>query len=70
MEEADFIVMHCMLPADAIIGVTLFGDNAPESLGTFSSALFALFRVAAGETSVALRVVHSVDGAAMIIYLF
>ena len=44
----------CEPPADAVIGVSLFGDDAPESLGAFSLAFFALFRVAAGETSVAL----------------
>ncbi len=43
-----------MLPADAVIGVALFGDDAPASLGSFSLAFVALFRVAAGETSVVL----------------
>ena len=37
-----------------MIGVSLFGDDAPESLGAFSLAFVALFRIAAGETSVAL----------------
>jgi hypothetical protein len=44
----------CCLPADAVIGVSLFADEAPESLGAFSLAFVALFRVAAGETSVTL----------------
>jgi hypothetical protein len=42
------------VPADAVIGVSMFGDDAPESLGSFSLAFVALFRIAAGETSVAL----------------
>jgi hypothetical protein len=35
--------------ADCILGVTFFGDAAPDSFGAFDRAFITMFRVAAGE---------------------
>ncbi len=36
--------------ADAILGVSLFSDLAPDHFGKFKRAFVALFRIAAGDT--------------------
>ena len=36
--------------ADAIAGVTFFGDQAPDQFGAFTIAFLTLFRIAVGET--------------------
>ncbi len=39
-----------LLLADAILGVSLFSDIAPDQFGKFNRAFVALFRIAAGDT--------------------
>ncbi len=39
-----------LAPADAILGVSLFSDVAPEQFGKFNRAFITLFRIAAGDT--------------------
>ncbi len=37
-------------PADAILGVSLFSDIAPDQFGKFNRAFVTLFKIAAGDT--------------------
>ena len=41
---------HAPRPADAILGVSLFADIAPNEFGKFNRAFVSLFRLAAGDT--------------------
>ncbi len=43
-------MIDALLPADAILGVSLFSDVAPEQFGKFNRAFLTLFQVAAGDT--------------------
>ena len=38
------------MPADAILGVSLFSDSSPDTFGKFNRAFITMFRLTAGET--------------------
>ncbi len=45
-----FASILCISRADAILGVSLFGDIAPDQFGKFNRAFVTLFKIAAGDT--------------------
>jgi voltage-gated sodium channel len=45
-----FFIMFIVLALYAIIGVTIFGESAPDDFGNLSLGIISLFRIAAGET--------------------
>jgi hypothetical protein len=42
--------IDALSPADAILGVSLFADIAPDEFGKFNRAFVTLFKIAAGDT--------------------
>ena len=54
--------INALSPADAILGVSLFSDVAPDQFGKFNRAFLSLFKVAAGDTWIDMLPTLAPDG--------
>jgi hypothetical protein len=58
-----FRCITCLhVPADAILGVSLFSEIAPDQFGRFNRAFVSLFRIAAGDTWIDSLPMLGLDG--------